>query len=261
MYFIETKQKTEKETKRKQNQKKKVKETEERKRNPPPSLGQMAQLAGPTGQRPNRPPHGLYGLPPETLTPLPTHSPDSPHSLSRRRTPRTEASRLRPEPNHPHDLPTLPHAHHSPPHSFILPLPDPDLDRGNEPTAPIPVAPHELPRLPDDRAAPRRLDAARSPHRSSARRSCLALAAVDLARPRTHPAAWDLAGRTVVDPCFVYAAGSRPGGHHVDVRIIAPVCLRLGRLALVRVATTGPSPSSSSTADPSLAASASLQRK
>uniref|UniRef100_A0A8R7PAY7 Uncharacterized protein n=1 Tax=Triticum urartu TaxID=4572 RepID=A0A8R7PAY7_TRIUA len=27
------------------------------------------------------------------------------------------------------------------------------------------------------------------------------------------------------DPCFVCAAGSRPGGHHVDVRIIATVCL------------------------------------
>src|SRR4051812_18064874 len=29
----------------------------------------------------------------------------------------------------------------------------------------------------------------------------------------------------IVDPCFVYAAGSRPGGHHVDIRIIATVCL------------------------------------
>ena len=53
----------------------------------------------------------------------------------------------------------------------------------------------------------------------------IAMAAVDLAHPRTHPAAWDLAGRTVVDPCFVYAAGPRPGGHHIDVRIIATVCL------------------------------------
>nr|XP_020161936.1 vegetative cell wall protein gp1-like [Aegilops tauschii subsp. strangulata] len=65
------------------------------------------------------------------------------------------------------------------------------------------------------------------------------MAAVDLARPCTHPAAWDLPGRTVADPCFVYTARSRPGGHHVDVRIIDPVCLRLGRLALVRVAATG----------------------